>query len=224
MRHWVAVSLAAAEAASGDHETAEQRLAVVLDDTADDPDSDLLWASAAAQLGFLHLHRGDAVTALALYDDAIGALRATGADDALLARALGNAGYCSLMLGRLQVAERYWDESSHCARATGQLLVLAGNTQNLAYTRMCLGDLPGSIEQGGRALDLYRELGQAGRNLATLYDDLAEIHRFAGLTRDALRFARLSLWVARQPCSPPPVVRSGCSGLDCWRWRLRRPN
>ncbi len=198
LQQWISVSLAAAENSSGATHAAEVRLKSVLDLCERERDQVRLRAAAASQLGLVTLHRGEPAAALALFDEAIADLVELGEDLPLLARAYGNSAYCALLLGNVRNAEERWITSSDFAERCGQGLVLAGNEQGVAYTRMCLGDLPGAIERGRRALEMYQELGEAGRNLSTLYDDLAEIHRFAGLTKDAVRYARLSLWVARQ--------------------------
>ncbi len=191
---WIAVSLAAAEVAAGDRDDARRRLEPIAASAEDHE----LQASASAQLGFLSIHDGEPRRALHYLEEAVALLDRRQADHPLLARAWGNVGVCHMLLGRLREAEDAWLTAHRHASLADQDLVIAGLQQNLAYTRMCLGDLPGAIDCGRKALALYRQLGEAGRNLSTLYDDLAEIHRFAGLSKDAVRFARLSLWVARQ--------------------------
>lgn len=200
LTQWILVSLAAAEGASAQIDQALERLHEIVADaaTAVSVPERTLRAAAYSTAGLIELHRGRMQIALDLCEQASTILREIPEEQELLARSTGNAGVCHLFLGQMTSAELLLGESSRCAEATGQSLVIAGNEQNLAYTRMCLGDLPASLEHGRRALALYQELGEAGRNLSTLYDDLAEIHRFAGLTKDALRYARLSLWVARQ--------------------------
>ncbi len=203
MTNWIEISLASAEASAGRIDMANTRLDRIISSAENqvlaghDHQRNILGAALLTG-GLLRLNIGRVQEALDLSQRACRVLSESDGERTVLARAAGNAGVCHMLLGQMDAAERELTRSSELAEITGQALVLAGNNQNLAYTRMCLGDLPGAIERGRRALALYQELGEAGRNLSTLYDDLAEIHRFAGLTKDALRYARLSSWVARQ--------------------------
>jgi tetratricopeptide (TPR) repeat protein len=191
----IEISLAAAESAGGRGADAEGRLRRIIARTgADSLDRSL----ALSQLGLLELHAGNITSSLDLLQRALPVLEREPSEMASLARVVGNAGYCLLLLGRIAEARDSFQEAAGLAEQTEQLLVSAGCEQNLAYAQMCLGHLPAALESYDRALTVYRRLGTTGRNLATLYDDMAEAYRFAGLTRDALRHARLSLWIARQ--------------------------
>ncbi len=195
LRTRIEISLAAAESAGGRGADAERRLRGII--TRTDADS-LDHALALSQLGLLELHTGNITASLDLLQRALPVLEREPSESAALARVVGNAGYCLLLLGRIAEARDSFREAANLAEQTEQLLVSAGCEQNLAYAQMCLGHLPAALESYDRALAIYRRLGTTGRNLATLYDDMAEAYRFAGLTRDALRHARLSLWIARQ--------------------------
>lgn len=181
------VSLAAAEAAAGDTEVARARLHRLSDH--DDP---VVVALAVSQLGTTALHSGDLHEALKLSRSALPTLMAADDEQPALARVLGNIGHCLLLLDRVRESIIYTSAALRIAEQTAQMTVVAGSLQNIGYAEMKLGNLPVAIDQLERAREVYAQIGDHGRNLVTLYDDLAETYRFAGLMNESMRFVSLA--------------------------------
>lgn len=184
----VTISLAAALAASGRGSEARQRL--VGPAASDDG---VIAALAQSQLAMIELHTGNVVEALGLLEPAVEVLTEVPGEEEACARALGNAGYCELIVGRLDSAIERFETASELASKSGQSTVVAGCAQNIGYALMRKGDLVGALRELERARQHYREQGDPGRNLSTLLDDLAETYRIAGLTDDAVHAAKEAL-------------------------------
>ncbi len=178
------VSLAAALSAAGrlDEATAHLQRVVASEDST-------VSALANSQLGMVLLHSGNVVGALESIEPAIGQLQGVSGEEWALASSLGNAGYCELILGRLDSAIQRFRQAAELATETNQLTIVAGCLQNIGFALMRKGDLVGALTELERARESYRANGDPGRNLSTLLDDLAETYRVAGLTHDAVRTA-----------------------------------
>ena len=184
----VTISLAAALAASGRGGEARQRLGA-----AAKSDDAVIVALAQSQLAMIELHAGNVAEALGLLEPAVEVLADVPGEEEASARALGNAGYCELLIGRLDSAIERFQKASELASQSGQSTVVAGCAQNIGYALMRKGDLVGALSELERAREHYREQGDPGRNLSTLLDDLAETYRIAGLTDDAVHAAKEAL-------------------------------
>ncbi len=184
----VTISLAAALAASGRGNDARVRLA-----TASESDDVVVVALAQSQLAMIELHAGHISEALDLLEPAVEVLADVPGEEEASARALGNAGYCELLIGRLDSAIDRFGTASELASRSGQSTVVAGCAQNIGYALMRKGDLVGALRELERAREYYRDQGDPGRNLSTLLDDLAETYRIAGLTDDAVQAAEEAL-------------------------------
>ncbi len=184
----IGVSYAAALQAGGDRPVAVD----LLETLSDDPDPEVR-ALARSQLGLLRLHDGAVAEALRLLEASIPDLLACERELDAAARTLGNAGYCELLLGRIDRARDHLERAVEAAQATEQHTVVAGCLQNLGYAHMRLGDLPAALDRLEAARARYRQLGDPARNLSTLLDDLAETYRLAGLHRDAVAHAEAAL-------------------------------
>lgn len=187
------IALSAAIAAGGDSPTAATLLETVIEtEEAGDAEATIV-AMARSQLGLLRLHDGDMTGAIGLLERSIGPLRDAPDEHDALARVLGNAGCCHLVIGDLDRAVELFDEAVELGHRTDQEMVVVGCLQNKGYALSMLGDFPEALAQLDRAREVYHDLGGANRNLSTLYDDLADTYRLAGLTRDAVRHAEVAL-------------------------------
>ncbi len=203
----IAISLAAAESASGRLSDAVDRLLVLIDGgispsaeagTSDDSgESAMIALVAKAQLGMIRLHEGRVHDGCALLDESIVELEGVPDEQVVLARAIANRGLGCLFLGEVRTAERLYRRASALAAEHDQLLMVAAIDNNLAYVRMCLGDLPAAIASYRQALDTFRSVDGSARGIAVVCDDLAEAYRLAGLTGDAVDYARQSVVNAR---------------------------
>lgn len=192
VRNRTLIALSAAVAAGGDNQAAATMLESVISDetTGEDP---IIRAMARSQLGMLRMHGGDMTAAVELLERSTGPLRDAPDEHDALARVLGNAGYCQLVLGNLDRAVELFDEAVELGHRTDQEMVVVGCLQNKGYALSLLGEFPEALAQLDRAREVYAELGGAARNLSTLYDDLADTYRLAGLTRDAVEHAEAAL-------------------------------
>lgn len=196
----VVVALAAAVSASGDHEQAVALIQEVIDAGAvavgghqADTDEELTSGLALSQLGFLQMHAGDLADASASLKQSIELLDGKSEERDSLARAVLNLGYCELLLGRLDQAIASFDHAIELGRETAQDIVVAAGLQNQAYALSSVGEFPSALTQLQQARELYDTIGDARRNLSTLHDDMAETYRLAGLTNDAVAYARTAL-------------------------------
>ena len=187
------IALSAAVAAGGDRQAAAGMLESVISAESGDETDPTIRAMARSQLGLVRMHEGDMTGAAELLERSTGPLRDDPREHDALARVLGNAGYCQLVIGDLDRAIELFDEAVELGRRTDQQMVVAGCLQNKAYAFTLLGDFPEALTQLDRANDAYRELGGADRNQSTLYDDMADTYRLAGLTRDAVANAEAAL-------------------------------
>ncbi len=187
------IALSAAMAAGGDSQEAAELLETVIaaEEVADTEPT--IAAMARSQLGLLRMHDGDMTGAVQLLERSTGPLRDDPDEHDALARVLGNAGYCQLVIGDLDRAVELFDEAVELGQQTDQEMVVVGCLQNKGYALSLVGDFPEALAQLDRAREVYHELGGANRNLSTLYDDLADTYRLAGLTRDAVRHAEVAL-------------------------------
>lgn len=194
IRDRATVALAAAVAAGGDNRSAADMLEAVIADQSDATGVDpTIEALAVSQLGLLRIHDGEITAATELLERAIVPLRLDPDEHDALARVLGNAGTCQLILGDLERASELFDEAVQLAERTDQRTVVAGCLQNRAYIHSLLGQFPEALTQLERARQAYDEIGGAARNRSTLFDDMADTYRLAGLTRDAVDHAEAAL-------------------------------
>lgn len=193
LRSRIGVTLSVVESSLGRTVDAEARLAAL----ADHHDG-VIRGLAMSQLGLLKLYRGDGHSALLDLEQSLPLLENDPGELPAMARVRGNLGYCRIMLGQYEKAVEDLTTCLDEAIATNQDTVVASSFQNLGYARSRLGDLPAALADLEQARVWFQELGDPSRGLTGLFDDLAETYRLAGLTRDAVRYARLSTWVARR--------------------------
>lgn len=192
-RDRVAIALAAAEFAGGDG-AASERLLVDILEAESEPDADAtVIALARSQLGMIRLNAGENEAAAPLLDASIGPLSEAPEEADALARVVANAGTCHLQLGNLQRALDLFDEAIALGRAIGHDAMVAGCLQNKACVLSQLGEFPAALDQFDQARARYERSGTGGRNLSTLFDDMAETYRLAGLTSDAIAKAKEAL-------------------------------
>ncbi len=193
LRSRVEVTTAAVESAIGMSTEAMARLSRLVDH-----DEPRLAGLARSQRGLLRLHLGDGSGALEDLRSSLPLLESSGDERAAVTRVRGNIGLCLALIGRYRdaVADLEWTLAD--AKATGQHTVVASSKQNLGYAKMQLGELPSALQLLEEARAEYQVLGDPSRGLTGLYDDLAETYRLAGLTVDAVRYARIGSWTARQ--------------------------
>ncbi len=179
--HRIQVSHAAALAAAG-----QTPVAIALLEEVAQVATPAAGALARSQRALLQIHAGEVEHALDVLSEAVPVLEQHPADRDAAARALSNAGYCELLLGRPERATGPLARAIDLGRQAGEATLVAGCLQNLGYAAMLLGDLPLALERLEEARAHYRAIGDPGRNLSTLLDDLAETYRIAGLTSDAV--------------------------------------
>ncbi|MEM9650914.1 MAG: CHAT domain-containing tetratricopeptide repeat protein, partial [Actinomycetota bacterium] len=184
----IEISLSAALSAGGRRSEAEALLDKNV--TNDDP---VLSALARSQRALLALGDGALENAATDLRQSIGALEQSESDGDAAARAVGNLAYCEMALGLLNDAEASYQRAVDLGTRFGEGLVVAGCLQNLGYLAMRRGHLGEAIERLTEAEQTYRAMNAPARNLSTLYDDLAETHRIAGMTGPAVRHASAAL-------------------------------
>ncbi len=146
-------------------------------------------ALASSQLALTHMHLGEMDVADQLLRDSLPVLEADPSNQDAATRSRVNAAYCALAMGRLGDAEEHLQRAIPLAVSTGQHLAHAASVQNLAYVRLQQGDVVSSLSLLDDALGIYESIGAPARNYSTLWDDMAEAARLAGLTADAVRHA-----------------------------------
>lgn len=184
----IEISTSGALIAAGRREEARALIDAIM--TNEDP---VIAALARSQSGFLSL--GDGALAAAANDlrQSIEPLERSPADGDAAARAVGNLAYCEMVLGDLDEAEASYRRAVDLGRRFDEGLVVAGCLQNLGYLAMRRGHLGEAIERLADAEQAYRSMKGPARNLSTLFDDMAETHRIAGLTGSASRYATAAL-------------------------------
>lgn len=150
-------------------------------------------ALARSQSGFLLLGDGALADAAEDLRTSIEPLEHSPADGDAAARAVGNLAYCEMALGMLNEAEASYLRAVELGTRFNEGLVVAGCLQNLGYLAMRRGHLGEAIERLADAEQTYRSIQAPARNLSTLFDDMAETHRIAGLTGPAVRHATAAL-------------------------------
>jgi tetratricopeptide (TPR) repeat protein len=136
----------------------------------------------------VHFHRGELSDAVRAADRALDLLRAHH-DSLGEVRLLVNRSIVWLNAGRPGEAERDLAAARPIAVRLGQDLIVVGIDHNLAVAAGRRGRIPESLRRFEVAARGYEALGSAGRSVAILEVDRAEVLLHAGLHREAARAA-----------------------------------
>ncbi len=189
LRQRIETSLAAALGASGQTDSARARLAAIEAEPADD----FVAALASSQTALLDLGGGDITRARERLRAAIPLLLAEPTALDAAARALGNLGNCEMVLGNLTEASDRYEHAIRLGREHGETIVAIGCQQNLGYVAMLRGDYPLALAALDDARAAYEGIDAPSRNFSTLFHDLAEVRRLAGLGPESVDAATISL-------------------------------
>ena len=184
----IEISMSAAMAAGGRRDEATALLDANLLSS-----DQVIAALARSQRALLTLVDGDLAEAADGLRKSIGPLEQSTTDGDAAARAVGNLASCEMALGMLDEAEVNYHRAVELGNRFDEVLVVAGCLQNLGYLAMRRGHLGEAIERLADAEQTYRSIQGPARNLSTLFDDMAETHRIAGLTGPAVRHATAAL-------------------------------
>ncbi len=184
----IEISTSGALIAAGERDRA--KALIIKNLTNPDP---VIAALARSQSGFLMLGDGALAEAAEELRQSIDPLEHSDGDGDAAARAVGNLAYCEMALGMLNEAEASYRRAVELGTRFDEGLVVAGCLQNLGYLAMRRGHLGEAIERLSDAEETYRSINAPARNLSTLFDDMAETHRIAGLTGPAVRHATAAL-------------------------------
>lgn len=185
----ITISLAAAQLAGGQRDAATNQLEHIESES----DNDVVVQLASCQLALIELGAGDVRSAKRRLQDVVPVLESDPEELDAAARALGNLAYCEMTLGNLEEAADLYRRTIEIARASNETLVEAGCLQNLAYIHVLRGQFPDAISGLREAEHVYLTIGAPARNLSSLYDDMAETFALAGLSNDAVEYARTAL-------------------------------
>ena len=189
LRQRIETSLAAALGASGETDSARALLASIETDPADE----LVSALASSQTALLDLGGGDITQARERLRIAIPVLLAEPAALDAAARALGNLGNCEMVLGDLSEASDHYEHAIRLGHQHGEAIVAIGCQQNLGYVAMLRGEYPRALAALDDARAAYEAIDAPSRNFSTLFHDLAEVRRLAGLGPESVEAARIAL-------------------------------
>ncbi len=184
----IEVSMSAALMAAGRYGEATEKLWAIVESG-----DEVLVALARSQLGLLDLSAGRLRAAASALRLSIEPLETSVGDGDAAARAVGNLAGCEFLLENYTEAETLFRRAILLGRTHGERLVVVGCLQNLGSLAARRGHLAEAIEWFSEAEGEYRAIRKPARNLSTLYAELAEAYRIAGLTDDSVRYARAAL-------------------------------
>lgn len=185
LRQRIEVSLAAALGAAGRPGEARTLLDAIEHHAADEH----VLALASSQSALIDLGAGDVISARRRLIDAVPTLLATASMGDSAAAALGNLGYCEMVVGDLEQAAKQFDHAIRLADERGESLVAIGCQQNLGYVAMLRGNYPQALAALDEAQRAYEDIDAPSRNFSTLFHDLAEVRRLAGLGPESVEAA-----------------------------------
>lgn len=187
----IGVSLGAAYAAAGRQDCSIELLSGLRGH-----DDQSIAALATTQLGVTQLHLGEIEIAYDLIDGALPVLEASPHTQDAAAKSRVNIGYLALVGGRLDEAEHHLTRAIDLTITTRQHIAHAASVQNLADVWLQRGDVASALALLEEARVIYESIGAPARNYSTLWDDMAEAARLAGLVSDAVQHARKAMHLA----------------------------